>query len=314
MVRRISEKEANTTIADFKAVRSSLDISRSLIFYLSICAPDKYPSMNTARATRAINDILQGRSEHAVDELLTGMDTICGGWPDYDKDRTMLRQRIDDFSHQKELLSHPYAKSSSQQYHYKMFDPSAERPLKIVDQRLYDRAAKDGFPPFFFREAFFDRVTFYCIPDYADFNFSYFNNCTFAVCRIKEATFDGTTFSSCEFHSCAMRYATFFKSSLAHTHFHDSSLQNVSFQRARMKSCHTVDCDLENISFLHTTLDGCSFGRVTAHGISNLHTATITQGGATDEEVTQNQKAILSALRPRQEKQHAPPAKGRDGR
>lgn len=81
-----------------------------------------------------------------------------------------------------------------------------------------------------------------------------------------------------------------------------------------MKSCHTIDCDLENISFLHTTLDGCSFGRVNAHGTSNLHTATITQGGATNEEVEQNRKAIFSALRPHQEKRHVPPAKGRDRR
>ena len=291
-----------------------MSIGRSLVFYLSLCDPGKYPPGNTGKAVRAINDILQGRSEHTVDELLAGMDAICGGWPDYDKDRTMLRERIHVFLDRKQHLTQPFANRGSQQYHYKIFDPSADRPLKTVDQRLYDRAAKDGFPLSFFRETFFDRVTFYCIPDYADFNFSYFSNCTFAVCRIREATFDGTTFSSSEFHSCAMRYATFFKSSLTHTHFHDSSLQNVSFQRARMKSCHTVDCDLENISFLHTTLDGCSFGRVTAHGISNLHTATITQGGATDEEVTQNRKAILSALRPRPEKQRASPAKGRDGR
>ena len=220
----------------------------------------------------------------------------------------MLRQRITDFQAQKELLPQPYTKSGSQQYHYKIFDPSEERPLKIVDQRLYDRAAKDGFPPGFFRETYFDRVTFYCIPDHTDFNFSRFSNCTFAVCRIKEATFDGAALSSSEFHSCAMQYVTFFQASIAHTHFHDSTLQNVSFQKAWMKSCHTIDCDLENISFLHTTLDGCSFGRVTAHGISNLHTATITQGGATEEEVEQNRKAIFSALRPGKEKQPAAPA------
>lgn len=160
------------------------------------------------------------------------MDTICGGWPDYDEDRTMLRQRIMDFQAQKELLSRPYDKSSSQQYPYKIFDPSEKRPLKIVDQRLYDRAAKDGFPPGFFRETYFDRVTFYCIPDHTDFNFSRFSNCTFAVCRIKEATFDGAAFTSSEFHSCAMQYVTFFHASIAHTHFHDSTLQNVSFQKA----------------------------------------------------------------------------------
>ena len=79
------------------------------------------------------------------------------------------------------------------------------RKLKIVNQRLYDCAAKAGFPPNFFRETYFDQVTFYCIPDHTDFNFSYFSNCTFAVCRIREATFDGATLSSSEFHSCVMQ-------------------------------------------------------------------------------------------------------------
>ena len=273
-----------------------------------MCAPDKYPPGNTAKAIGALNDILQGRSEHTVDELLTGMDTICGGWPDYDGDRTMLRQRITDFQEQKELLSRPYAKSSGQQYHCKIFDPSAERPLKIVDQRLYDRAAKNGFPPGFFRETYFDRVTFYCVPDYTVFNFSRFNCCTFAVCRIKEATFDGAALSSSIFHSCAMQYVTFFQASIAHTHFHDSTLQNVSFQKARLKSCNIIDCEMGDINFLHATLDGCSFGRVNAHGISNLHTATITQGGATEKEVEQNRKAIFSVLRPGKEKQPDAPA------
>ena len=273
-----------------------------------MCAPDKYPPGNTAKAIGALNDILQGQSEHTVDELLTGMDTICGGWPDYDGDRTMLRQRITDFQAQKELLSQPYAKSSSQQYHYKIFDPSAERPLKIVDQRLYDRAFKDGFPIDFFRQSYFDHVKFYCLPDKTDYSFSYFNNCTFAVCRIRKAIFDGTTFSSSEFHSCAMQYVTFFQASIAHTHFHDSTLQNVSFQKARLKSCNIIDCEMGDINFLHTTLDGCSFGRVNAHGISNLHTATITPGGATNEEVEQNRKAIFSALRPGKEKQPDAPA------
>lgn len=301
-------------IDDFKAVHSGLDISKYLREFLIMCDPVKYPPGDSAKIVCGLNDILQGRSEHTIVEMLAGLDAICGRLGIYNSEWLMFRQRIDDFLHQKELLTHPYAKSSSHQYRYKIFDPSAERPLKIVDQRLYDRAAKDGFPPSFFRETFFDRVTFYCIPDHADFNFSYFSNCTFAVCRIRGAFFDGTTFSSSEFHSCAIRYATFFKSSLAHTHFHDSTLQNVSFQRARMKSCNTIDCDLENVSFLLTTLDGCYYGRVNAHGISNLHTATITQGGATTEEVEQNQRAILSALRPGQKKQHALPDKGRGSR
>ena len=54
-VRRIFAplKEANT-IDDFKAVHSSLDISRSLKYYLSMCDHEKYG--NDANVVRALND------------------------------------------------------------------------------------------------------------------------------------------------------------------------------------------------------------------------------------------------------------------
>ena len=292
-------------IDDFKAVRSSLDISKYLKEFLIMCDPVKYPPGEDAKIVRSLNDTLQGRSERTVDELLAEMDAVCGRLSIYNSEWLMLRQAIEDFQHQKELLGQPYAKSSNKQYKYRSFDLDPKRPLKIVNQHLYDCAAKAGFPPDFFRETYFDGVTLYCIPDHTDFNFSYFSNCTFAVCRIREATFDGATLSSSEFHSCAIQYATFFKASIAHTHFHDSTLRNVSFQEARLKSCNTVDCGLEGVGF---------FGRVAAQGIRHLHTATITQGGATAGEVKHNREAILAALRPQQGERRETPTKKRGGR
>jgi len=276
-----------------------------------MCDPVKYPPGDRAGIVRSINDTLQGRGEQTVEGLLTEMDAVCGRLAIYNSEWLMFCQAIQDFQHQKGLLDQPYTKSSDKQYKYRIFDLDAERPLKIVNQHLYDCAAKAGFPPNFFRETYFDRVTFYCIPDHTDFNFSYFSNCSFSVCRIREATFDGASISSSEFHSCAMQYATFYKAHITHTHFHDSTLRNVSFQEARLKSCNTVDCGLEGVGFLNATLDGCFFGRVAAHGIRNLHTATITQGGATDGEVKHNREAIFSALRPQQGERREAPAKKR---
>ena len=247
-----------------------------------------------------------------MDAFLTGLRNTGG--EDYAQRVEEISGDIQAFLTQKALLSQPYTKSSSKQYKYRSFDLNPERPLKIVNQRLYDQAAKAGFPPNFFRETYFDGVTFYCIPDHTDFNFSYFSNCSFSVCRIREATFDGVSIFSSQFHSCAMQYATFYKASIAHTHFHDSTLRNVSFQEARLKSCNTVDCELDGVGFLNATLDGCFFGRVAAHGIRNLHTATITQGGATDKEVKYNREAILAALRPQQGERREAPAKKRGGR
>ncbi len=274
--------------------------------------PQHYNGANRTETVRTINDIFQGRAEWTVDAFLTGLRNTGG--EDYAQRVEELSGDIQAFLTQKALLSQPYTKSSSKQYKYRSFDLNPERPLKTVNQHLYDCAAKAGFPPDFFRETFFDRVTFYCIPDHTDFNFSYFSNCTFAVCRIRGATFDGTNIFSSEFHSCDMRNATFFNASIAHTHFHDSTLQNVSFQKARLKSCNTIDCGLNRVSFLCTTLDDCCYGRVTAHGIRCLHTANITQGGATHEEVKRNREAIYSALRPQQGERRELPAKKRGGR
>lgn len=314
-VERISGpfKEANT-IDDFKAVPSGLGISKYLKDYLTMCDPVKYPESDGAKIVRSINDTLQGRSERTVEELLAEVDTVCGRLGIYNSERLMFRERIDDFQHQKELLTQPYTRSSNTQYEYEIYDQNPDRKLKIVNQHLYDCAAEAGFPPDFFRETYFNGVTFYCIPDRTDFNFSHFSNCTFAVCRIREANFDGTCIYGTEFHSCAMQYATFFKASIAHTHFHDSTLKHVSFQGARLKSCNTIDCELENVGFLSATLDGCSFGRVTAHGIRHLHTAAITQGGATGEEVKRNREAIFAALRPQQGERKESPEKRRAGR
>lgn len=268
--------------------------------------------MNRAQTVRAINDVLQKRSDRTIESLLDEVKKKLGeSGADVSAE---IASDVKDFIHQQSTLNSPYTKSSSKDYKYKIFDPGAKRPLKIVNQQIYDWAAKAGFPPNFFRETYFDRVTFYCIPDHTDFNFSNFSNCTFAVCRIREATFDGTSFSSSEFHSCAMQYVTFFMSSITHTHFYDCTLRNTSFLKARLKSCNTLDSKLESVGFLEATLDNCFFGRVAARGIRNLHTATITQGGATDEEVTHNREAIYAALRPESKESQPMPHKAREAR
>lgn len=281
-------------IDEYKKVLGTHQISIRAADLLEDMRPQLYNGANRAETVRTINDILQGRTERTVDAFLTGLRNTGGD--DYAPRVDEISRDIQAFLAQKALLSKPYNKSSNKVYKYRSFDLDPKRPLKIVDQRLYDWAAKAGFPPNFFRETYFDGVTFYCIPDHTDFDSSRFSNCTFSVCRIREANFDGTSFTSSEFHSCAMQYITFFAAHITHTHFHDSTLKNVSFQKARLKSCNTVDCELDGVGFLDATLDGCFFGRVAAHGIRGLHTATITQGGASDKEVQRLRDSIFRGL------------------
>jgi len=281
---------------DYRAVRSTLDMSKSIAFYLEMSDPAGYPPEKRAGTVRAVNDILQGRSDLSLDMLHDLLEQKCT--PYYAGEISAMWRDINSFMEQKALRSRPYNKSSSKTYHYRTYDRDPERPLKIINQQTFDRAAKAGFPPGFFRESYFDQVTVYCLPDWADLNFSVFQSCHFAVCRINGAAFDGASIYDSRFHSVAMEHTTFFQATLAHTHFQDSGLTLVSFQKARLKSCNTMDCTLEHISYQDATLDGCAFGRVKARNIHNLLTANITQGGATEEECRQNRAAVLRTLAP----------------
>lgn len=299
-------------MAEFQKVCGSHKLSVRAAELLEDMRPQLYNGANHAETVQTINDILRGQADRTPDAFLTGLrNTDDGG---HTRRVEELDRDIRAFLEQKALLTQPYTKSSDKQYQYRTSILDPERPLKIVNQRIYDNAAKAGFPPNFFRETYFDRVTFYCLPDHTDFKFSHFPGCTFAVCRIREAVFDGASFFSSEFQNCAVQYATFFAASIDHTHFHDSSLKNVSFQAAHMKSCNVVDCGLDGVGFLNTTLDGCFFGRIAASDIRNLHTATITQGGATNGEADRNRESILAALLPGQGERRDAPKKKRGGR
>lgn len=245
---------------------------------------------------RAVNDILQGRADRTVYELLAELEEKGGSY--YAGEIKGVRRDIMDFQYQRLIRDHPYTKSSDRQYKYRMNRRSTERPLKIVNQQLFDWAARAGFPPSFFRESYFDHVTIYCMPEQADCNFSVFQDCTFAVCRISDVRLDGASIYSGEFHSCAIKDTTFFCASLADTHFYDSTMDRISLQKAYLRRCTVQDCELYSVNFLNTTLDGCSFGRVESRLIRNLHTAAITQGGATEEECRRSREAIYKALRP----------------
>ena len=162
-------------IDEHRKVMGSHQISIRAADLLEDMRPQHYNGMNRAQTVRTINDILQGRTERTVDAFLIGLRNTGG--EDYAQRVEEISREIQAFLTQKELLTQPYTKSSSKQYKYRTFDSPIGRKLKIVNQRLYDCAAKAGFPPNFFRETYFDRVTFYCIPDHTDFNFSTFSDC-----------------------------------------------------------------------------------------------------------------------------------------
>lgn len=128
---------------EYKAVPSGLEISRRIADCLETASPRDHDSGERPRAIRKINDILQGRSTRFVDELLTELEKC------EDTRLPALRKDIQAFLRQKELLTTHYSGSSSKQFCCKRRMENG-KALKVIGQRIYNRAAKAGFPPDFF--------------------------------------------------------------------------------------------------------------------------------------------------------------------
>lgn len=274
---------------EYKAVSSGMELSQRVADSLEAAAHREYQFGERVTALRAINDILQGRATRTADELLTELEK-CG------EQITPLLQDIRDFLGQKELLTQIYDKPwNGKRYAFERRKGMEDRTLKVIDQRLYDRAARDGFPSDFFRESYFDQVTFYCLPKFADFLGAELHNCKFAVCRITSASFVFSHIYDTKFYSSILNYVDLCGSTLAHTHFRDCELSHVMMQTAKLKTCSTIDCTMDGVDYAGATLDGCTFNRITAGSI-RLDYTTITQGGATEEECRQNRAAVYRAL------------------
>ena len=281
-------------MAEFQKVRGSHEISIRAADLLEDMRPQDYNGSNRAGTVRTINDILQGRARRTADSFLTGLRNTGGEV--YAARVEEVCQDVRAFLAQKALLSQTYTKTSNKQYKYPVMDLDPKHPLKVVNQRRYDFAARAGFPPGFFRDTYFEHVTFYCLPDGADLSGSTFDTCFFNVCRIAGPSFRDADFYGSHFSSCEIRDADFSGAMLGHTHFHDCSMKRVSFQNARLGNCNTVDCTMDEIDFCCARLDGASYGRVTPSGIKHLDTAAITWGGATAEEVKRLRASIFEAL------------------
>lgn len=297
-------------MSERKAARSTLSMSQNIAYYLEMSSPGVYPPENRAETIRRINDILQGRSDRSVEDLMDEVRAKGGSY--YAGEIDLVCKELQDYQAQKALLSQPYTKTSNKQYKYKAMDLDPDRPLKIINQLTYDRAAKAGFPKGFFQESYFDQVTFYCLPDNANCNFSRFHNCTFAVCRLAGVKFWEASLYGCEFHSCRIEYTLFPDATLANTNFRDCAIRSAAFLRTRMNRCSTIDCAVGRLNFNGAVLDGCSYGRISRlpnSRIEGLETASFTMSGATEEECRENRAAIFQALGAPEEppvKQHRP--------
>lgn len=285
-------------MSDYKAVQSSMEISRRIFDCLEDIDPIQYNGRNRPHMIRNVNDHLQGRNDMPLEELMGWAAAAKSG--EYAARVQALRQSIQGFQEQKALLDTPYTKTSRQQYKYQMTDKDPNCPLKIIDQKIYDMAVKKGFPPRFFQESYFNHVTFYCLPDNVNCNFSHFNHCTFAVCRLYGIRFWDAHLYDCAFHSCQVKFTLFSDAVLSDTHFRDCIIHSAAFLRSRLKHCNTIDCTVGRLNFNGAVLDGCTYARITRlpnSKIEAMETASFTMSGGTDKEIQANRTAIFQALR-----------------
>ena len=279
---------------DYKAVRSSREISKRILNYLELVEPANYHPKDRAKSIRSINDAIQGRGDYSLRQLTDELALNIGRY--YPAEFEDIQRQIKSLLHQKELLKLAYTKCSDTTSPLETHDFGG-RCLKVIRQKDYDTCVENGIPPDFFRQSFFDHVTMYCVPDGADFCGSTLQDCEFSVCGIRNASFLAASIYSTDFHSSLICETNFHCATLAHSHFYDCDLLETSFNDAYLKSSNTIDCALSFVRYAHATLDGCSFGRVKAHKIFGFDTVKITQGGATEEECRANRAAILQALR-----------------
>lgn len=278
-------------MAEYQKVRNSREISLDILDVLEQAWPDLYRETDRARKLREINDTLQGRRNQRPDDVLKEL-RACG----HSKEVEMLDRDVQAFLTQKSLRRQPYMRASRYISPYKKYTSDPLNPIKVIDQALYDRMARGGFPFHFFQESYFDHVILYCMPDGEDCSNSVFRDCVFAACRIQGASFHDSSIWNSVFHSCVLEDVIFWKSSISHTRFTDCRLRSVSFQEAKLRACQTLDCSMSGIDFFQTVLDGSSYERIRADNIMYLEHATITQGGAAGQEAEQLRGAVLKAL------------------
>lgn len=280
-------------MSDYRQVHSSLAISQHIAGFMDTAGliNDCYTV-----AISCINDVLQGRADQTIDALFA--DLAEKGGAVFTPEIEFLKAEVEDFLQQKSLLTAAYTKPPSVDLPYQYDEIYPGEKLKIIDQALYDKAAAVGFPKDFFKQAYFDQVTFYCLPDNADLTHSIFNDCDFIVCRLKGANFQESRLYSGKFHGCTIEDSSFCGATIANINFRDCQLANVSFSYAYMSKCNTIDCRMENINFYNTVLNDSAYGRISAKNIRRLYTANITAGGATEQEVKWLRQSIFRVLSP----------------
>ncbi len=281
--------------SEYKQVLGGFDIAKKVVDFMEDCDPHHNDGSNRTQAIGWVTDILHGRNEMSTTALMNHLEGIhtFGNFGRYDK----ICQHIRVFEKQKRQMNKWYSESPKLAPNYDVpIDDVNGRRLKIIDQAVYDKAVIHGFSADFFKNAYFDNVVFFALPEKADFSASILEGCKFNVCAARGALFSETSLYSSDFQTVDLTDAQFPHATLAHTHFTDVDMQGAGFHSATLNNCNFTHCNMWEVDLLETRLKEVRFGAIKEPKIWNLDTATFSFGAVEPNRAIQMQERAFAEL------------------
>lgn len=267
--------------AEYQKVLGGFDIAKKVADFMEDCDPALNGS-NRASRVGWVNDVLHGRAKETTGDLVISLEKLCK--PGHEERQNQIGREILKFSMQQLLIPMRYDAPDVEMRAYQIpVEDVNGRHLKIINQPIYDEAVKNGFPAGFFRDAYFHAVTFYALPERADFSSSTLLDCKFYVCAARGANFHGSSLHSTDFQTVDLSDANFTNATLAHTHFNDADMKGVGFPYARLKNCNLTHCNMWDVSLAETTLHEVRLAKIEEPRIKHFDMAVFNYGAVEPE-------------------------------
>ena len=276
------QTRTKTPGAAYANVPGGFDISKKLADLFEDFAPTVYTGEHRAQLVSYANSLLHDREDVSLADGLPFAGLMDND--DFHRRGEAIGADVDAFERQRELIPTEYGEPPVGALAYKMpiEDVNGKR-LKIIEQTLYDKAVMGGFSEGFFRNAYFHGVTFFALPEGADFSNSVLLNCKFNVCAARDARFGGASIYSTDFQTVDLSGAHFQHATLAHTHFNDVDMQGAGFHAARLNNCNITHCNMWDVSLLETVLNEVRFAKIEEPNIAHMETASFHFGAVRPE-------------------------------
>lgn len=125
-----------------------------------------------------------------------------------------------------------------------------------------------------------------------DFSGAYISNCIIEIKSAEKISFKGASINSTNIKDTNILNADFTDCGIYQTQIENCNLEKADFTFTRFKGGYIRDSNLKEANLLNAHIDGTWFAQNLTQDVSNLDTISITQGGATNEEVNRLKESI----------------------